>query len=1133
MLQKLLYTFLLIVFLQMNGFGQSGTVTSATTGNWNAVATWTAINIPRTGTVTSSTALTTVTGVGTSFLTQLAVGSVITTQLGVVIGTVASINSDISLVLVGNAANTVTNQNYRTTGGTPSPVDTVNIQGSNVITVTANAACNLINFVGNGTINVNTGFSLNITDTITVVTVAIGVLSDRDAFLTGGGTINCDTLVVGLGTGIGLLCNTRLTSTISNFNITGAGVTLNSLGVLTASNNASFYIESGTVNIDGVITTANALLVATTSTLSMSTGAQTGTLLLSNTAPFSLSGLGTNTIILNGTGTTVNYDGAAQTVLPKAYNNLAFSGSGIKSTSNTTSVAGNLYINGATASIASGTTIAAGSLTLGVYKKINGVWGSTTATAAYKDNAYFQPTTGTVTVSTDTRPTAVFSNLTVSQSICFGTAMTTLSGTVSGINAIGGGFYPSAEAIGVTINGVAQNTTTVGSTGVFSVNYTTATLPANITPYNVTYSFTNTVNVNLKNGTNNTTALTVNAIPSVPVQGTITSVTCTAGGTVVLNSLPSGNWTLERTEGNVVSAPTSGSSTLVTDLPTGSYTFKVRNNFGCLSSSAVIVAIPDMPSTTWNGSAWGNGNPDISKKIIMDGGSTTISSSIEGCSCQVNAGVNIIVDANAVLKLRKGLTIIGNGTLTFENGTSLVQLDDTAVNTGNITYKRTTSTIKDYDYVYWSSPVVDRKLGELSPGSDKYWSWLTDNWAPATAATVMLPAKGYIARVPSGIVSVPKVQNVEFVGKPNNGVQTIASQGVNKSNLIGNPYPSAIDADLFMTYNKTIINGALYFWTHRSGRTLNGVSNQYEYAANDYATYTLLGTTGSGGGSASGSAAPLGKIAAGQSFFVDSKRSGNFTFNNSMRISDSGMNSQFFKQQPTKKSTAIERERVWLNLTNDGGVFKQLLVGYMTGATNDFDTLYDGVTFDGNPFVDFYSIANAKNYAVQARGLPFDVVDEVPLGYRTTIAGIFKIGIDAVDGSLADQAIYLEDKITNTIYNLKNGDYSFTTTIGTFADRFVLRYADSSKLLNTEDVQTKGKEVILSVKSGQIKINSFDQNLSFVKVYDLKGSLIFEKNKLGKNELIIDNLKGSNQVMIVITQLEDGNSMSQEIVFHD
>jgi hypothetical protein len=171
-----------------------------------------------------------------------------------------------------------------------------------------------------------------------------------------------------------------------------------------------------------------------------------------------------------------------------------------------------------------------------------------------------------------------------------------------------------------------------------------------------------------------------------------------------------------------------------------------------------------------------------------------------------------------------------------------------------------------------------------------------------------------------------------------------------------------------------------------------------------------------------------------------------------------------FKNSSISKTTVVERNRIWLNLTNSGGAFKQLLVGYVTGATNGFDKLYDGTTMDSNPYVDFYSINGGKNLTIQGRALPFVITDEVPLGYKANIAGAFTISIDHVDGLFLTQDIFLKDLTTGGIYNLKNGAYSFTTEIGRFNDRFLLLYVDNTPppAVVEEPIASEGTEPIVT-----------------------------------------------------------------------
>ncbi|WP_264565883.1 T9SS sorting signal type C domain-containing protein [Flavobacterium sp. N3904] len=175
------------------------------------------------------------------------------------------------------------------------------------------------------------------------------------------------------------------------------------------------------------------------------------------------------------------------------------------------------------------------------------------------------------------------------------------------------------------------------------------------------------------------------------------------------------------------------------------------------------------------------------------------------------------------------------------------------------------------------------------------------------------------------------------------------------------------------------------------------------------------------------------------------KSAPNFAFfanNNTIKVSEPS--NPFFKIPNAKNIAAVEKNRVWLNLTNAGGAFKQLLVGYITGATNHWDKLYDAISFDANMYIDFYSINDGKKLVIQGRALPFTNADEVPLGYRTIIEGTFEISISQVDGVLVNQDVFIEDKNSGVFHNLKNGPYSFTTMTGTFNDRFVLVYVDKT-----------------------------------------------------------------------------------------
>ncbi len=86
--------------------------------------------------------------------------------------------------------------------------------------------------------------------------------------------------------------------------------------------------------------------------------------------------------------------------------------------------------------------------------------------------------------------------------------------------------------------------------------------------------------------------------PSAPVVGLITQPTCSlATGSVSLSGLPSsGTWTLTRNPGGTTTTGT-GTSRIISGLPSGNYTYTVTNADGCTSGASGPVVINTQPVT--------------------------------------------------------------------------------------------------------------------------------------------------------------------------------------------------------------------------------------------------------------------------------------------------------------------------------------------------------------------------------------------------------------------------------------------------------------------------------------------------------------------------------------------------------
>ncbi|MEI7534798.1 MAG: hypothetical protein WCK57_10560, partial [Verrucomicrobiae bacterium] len=114
----------------------------------------------------------------------------------------------------------------------------------------------------------------------------------------------------------------------------------------------------------------------------------------------------------------------------------------------------------------------------------------------------FSPAAG----NTVTKATTTITGVTASQSISYGTATVTLSGTVSA-----GTLFPAnGETVSVIINATTNPATIFGGAGGFSVNFPTATIPPSSTVYTITYAYGGSAT--LKTSSDATTTLTVNGV---------------------------------------------------------------------------------------------------------------------------------------------------------------------------------------------------------------------------------------------------------------------------------------------------------------------------------------------------------------------------------------------------------------------------------------------------------------------------------------------------------------------------------------------------------------------------------------------------------------------------------------------
>ena len=574
-------------------------------------------------------------------------------------------------------------------------------------------------------------------------------------------------------------------------------------------------------------------------------------------------------------------------------------------------------------------------------------------------------------------------------------------------------------------------------------------------------------------------------------------------------------------------------------LDNNQYYCQVRENLNTCFTATDAVRLITKSSNWISPGIWDNGTPDINTIAVLDFNyDTTVNGSFSACRLNINSGTLNIRDGDYV---EINYDLIVNGTLDIEHEGSLVMIDDTGTvtNNGTTNVHKITTAMETYDYTYWSSPVDYTSPGTAAqtiltgfypnriysfntsqffdiqdpdgvPGADGF----DDNQNAWTSHyNLMSNGNGYAAMTTGiGVHQRP----ITFSGTLNTGDITVpvalSLNGADANddwNLLGNPYPSAIFVDDFVAHNLNL-SGTVYLWTHEDDISItNPGPDIYNFNSNDYAMYNSVGGVGTASTGTVVSNVPTGYIASGQGFFIDAISAGNIEFTNAMRDRTHN-NNDFFRNSESNSTAYPEKDRMWINMTNSDGAFSQILIGYMEDGTLGKDRLYDGIRLEGSNYIDFYSkdATDLYKYGIQGRP-PFTIEDVIPLGYDSGILGGLTISLNETEGILSETTVYLRDNLLNTIHNLTNSDYTFTTEDGSFSDRFEIIYQSEVLSIVENEIDSNGLTII-ELQSGSVKFSVVNNlTINSIEIIDLLGRTLY-------------NLKGNNS-----TEIYDLNNLSQ------
>ncbi|RYH72181.1 HYR domain-containing protein [Flavobacteriaceae bacterium 144Ye] len=413
----------------------------------------------------------------------------------------------------------------------------------------------------------------------------------------------------------------------------------------------------------------------------------------------------------------------------------------------------------------------------------------------------------------------------------------------------------------------------------------------------------------------------------------------------------------------------------------------------------------------------------------------------------------------------------------------------------------------------------------LNGAINDYSSWISINSTSNVNVGLGFTMKGSGAATPN--------QTYTFRGQPNNGTITHSISGSNLA-LVGNPYPSAIDANTFIDDNGPmgsgtlpVGTGALIFWEQAPSNNSHYLS-EYEGV---YAYYTKLGgvpsvTPPEINGSGNTGKIPQRYVPVGQGFFVLADADGGtITFNNSQRtfvketsgasvfMRSNGLNLNSENSESEAYNDGIKRLRLKVTTSENAG--RHLLLGFTPNneATDGVDYGYDAQNRDQLTNDASWSIED-NNYIIQGVG-EFDELNTYPLNIHLSNQGNVSISLTDLENFDEDIDVFVYDSTEDSYTQINYSNFNINLEAGDYNGRFNIVFVEDNSL-SVIDTQLKDITVKYLHNSNELYIKTPSSiNAKQIYMINIAGQVVKSWN--------MTNLPLSDELRIPVKNISEGN----------
>ncbi|KAF0200172.1 MAG: hypothetical protein FD170_3725 [Bacteroidetes bacterium] len=492
---------------------------------------------------------------------------------------------------------------------------------------------------------------------------------------------------------------------------------------------------------------------------------------------------------------------------------------------------------------------------------------------------------------------------------------------------------------------------------------------------------------------------------------------------------------------------------------------EASNTLGFINNNQSFFA-----STTWTGAGgngwefpahWTNGVP-VPGSIAIVPVAAFIPAIVGNAACgslTIDNGAGLIIGSTGTLTVTGNMTTANN--VYIYDGGSLIT---NGTVTGTATVQKN---INDADFHLFTLPV-----NQSLPASPTFIGYYVDDyieangeWTRLVDADNLQPLRGYSIANESGAVSL------EFSGSLFTGNQLFPGLSYTPAaggylygwNLVGNPFPSAIDMDV-AALTSTGLNGFAYVW--------NG---------SNYVSGPLLGGVGT---------LTDNVIPSAQGFFVRTEAAGaSLTIPNTARVHSS---QAFYKNSQTFENTIM--------LTASGnGAEDRMMFAVNPEASAGYDSNLDAYKLFGNADApQLYTTFGEQNYSIST----VDVIEadtEFPVMFTAGADGNYTITASFPESFMTGSPINLTDLLTGLRQDLRqNPVYAFNASVGDDANRFKLSFA-------TLGIgEQPGLNIGVYAVDGQIRLLLPEAMKGTVNITNLSGQALYSRNFSASGELGIN-----------------------------